>query len=226
VLNRSVDVGQTVAAAIQAPVLFTIATDLSHLQLQVDVDQSDMSGIEPGRDVTFEVESYPDETFRGVITQVRLQPIAEQTAAATTVASSTLAQQTTAMATVVSYATMIDVDNPGERLRPGMTAAAVLAGLQRDDVIRVPNAALSFRPTAQLFQTLGESEPAAPDVNGATDTAQRARTLWTYDGRQFTPVLARLGLSDGQWTEALTGPLHPGDRVVTNAVLKKASRFP
>ena len=90
--------------------------------MQLDVDQSDIAGIEVGQRVTFEVESYPDETFAGRVSQVRLQPIAEQTTPATTVASSTIAPTTTAVATVVSYATMIDVDNADERLRPGTTA--------------------------------------------------------------------------------------------------------
>ena len=224
VLNRAVDVGQTVAAAVQAPVLFTLATDLRHLQVQVNVDESDIAGIEAGQPVTFEVESYPDETFRGVVTQVRLQPIAEQTTTATTVASSTLAQQTTTVATVVSYATMIDVDNPGERLRPGMTASVVLSGIRHDQVTRIPNAAVSFRPQASAFGALHEQEPPVPTPSFEVSRGEKPRELWTYDGQRLTPVMADLGLSDAQWTEVVKGTIRPGDRVVTNAVVKKESR--
>jgi HlyD family secretion protein len=224
VLNRSVDVGQTVAAAIQAPVLFTIATDLRRLQVQVDVDESDIAGIEPGEPVTFEVESYPDETFRGVVTQVRLQPIAEQTTTATTVPSSTIPQQTTTVATVVSYATMIDVDNPGERLRPGMTASVLLSGITHDHVTRIPNAAVSFRPAAAVFAALRQQEPPVPPPSFPTG-GQKPRELWTYDGKRFAPLLVQIGLSDGQWTEVTRGSLHPGDSIVTNATLRKVSRW-
>jgi len=216
VLNRSVDIGQTVAAAVQAPVLFTLATDLTRLQLQVSVDQSEIGGVEAGQTVTFEVESFPDETFRGAISQVRLQPIAEQSTAATTIGSSTIGQQTTSMATVVSYATMIDVDNPDERLRPGMTASVVLGGLQHANVTRVPNAALSFHPSPDVFKALKETEPPMPK-EAAADSNAKPRELWTYDGKTLIPRLAQYGLSDQQWTELATGNLHPGDRVVTSA---------
>jgi HlyD family secretion protein len=186
--------------------LFTIATDLAHLQVQVNVDQADVGGIQVGQIVTFEVESYPDETFSGVVSQVRLQPIAEQSTPATTVATSTIGQQTTSVATVVSYATMIDVDNPDERLRPGMTASVVLSGLQHANVPRVPNAAVSFHPSADVFKALKESDPSA-----------KARELWTYDGKTLTPHLAQYGLSDQEWTELVKSGLRPGDRVVTSA---------
>jgi HlyD family secretion protein len=192
VLNRSVDVGQTVAAAVQAPVLFTLATDLSRLQLQVNVDQSEVGGIQVGQPVTFEVESFPDEVFHGVVSQLRLQPISEPSAA-----------------NVVSYATMIDVDNPGERLRPGMTASLVLSGLQHANVTRVPNVALSFRPSADVLRALGESE-----------LQQTGHELWTYDGKKLTPHPAQYALSDLQWTELAKGDLRPGDRVVTSASFK------
>jgi len=224
VLNRSVDVGQTVAAAVQAPVLFTMATDLRRLQVQVDVDESDIAGIEKGQAVTFEVESYPDETFHGVVSQVRLQPIAEQTTTATTVASSTLPQQTTAVPTVVSYATMIDVDNPDERLRPGMTASVVLTGIQHDGVTRIPNAAVSFRPSAAAFSALGEKEPPVPAAPFPAD-GPKPRELWTYDGKRLSPVLVQIGLSDGEWTEVTRGTIRPGDSIVTNATVRKLSRW-
>ena len=103
VIDRDVDVGQTLASAIQAPVLFRIATDLAHVQVQVDIDESDVAGLTEGEPATFEVESYPDETFHGTVTQLRLQPVAEQTTTATTVATSTASPTSSVVATVVSY---------------------------------------------------------------------------------------------------------------------------
>jgi HlyD family secretion protein len=226
VLNRAVDVGQTVAAAIQAPVLFTIATDLTHLQVQLDVDQSDIAGIEVGQRVTFEVESYPDETFVGKVAQVRLQPIADQSTPATTIASSTIAPTTTAVATVVSYATMVDVDNPDERLRPGMTASVLLNGAHRDNALRIPNSALSFRPSQAVFAALGEAEPSVGEAAPvAGDTSAKPRDLWKFEGRRLTPLAVRTGLSDDQWTELVSGSLHAGDAIVTRADLRRRSRF-
>ena len=226
VLSRNVDVGQTVAAAVQAPVLFSIATDLTHLQVQLDVDQSDIGDLQVGRPVTFEVESYPDETFRGTVAQVRLQPIAEQSATATTVPSSTLPQTTTSVATVVSYAVMIDVDNPDERLRPGMTASVVLQGIQHDNVIRIPNKALSFRPSADVLKAINQPEPAMGGVTtDGSSPAMKARAVWTFDGRRFSPIAVTVGLADDQSAELLKGDIHPGDRLVTRADVRKRSRF-
>jgi HlyD family secretion protein len=159
------------------------------------------------------------------VSQVRIQPIAEQSAIATSVGSSTLAAQTTTVPIVVSYATMIDVENPDDRLRPGMTASVVLTGLRHADVTRVPNAALSFRPSADTFKALGENEPPMPDAIGTIDGNQRARELWVYDGTRLTPRLAQYGLSDDQWTEVTKGSVRPGDRIVTKAVLRRVSRF-
>lgn len=222
VLARNVDVGQTVAAAVQAPVLFSIATELTHLQVQVDVDESDIGGLQVGQEVSFKVESYPDETFHGTLSQVRLQPIAEQTTAATTIASSTMASTTTAMATVVSYATIIDVENPDQRLRPGMTASVVLSGTRRENVTRIPAGALSFRPSADVFQALHEGEPNGTHAENASGSGTgRSREVWVYDGKRLTPVAVRVGLADSLWTELLSGPIHPGDALVTSAVLSR-----
>ena len=111
VISRNVDVGQTVAASVQAPVLFTIAADLKRLQLAVDVDESDVGSVRTGTRATFEVESYPGATFEGTVSQVRLQP---------------------AVGTVVTYTVIVDVSNPDERLRPGMTATVTLPAAARE----------------------------------------------------------------------------------------------
>jgi HlyD family secretion protein len=126
VVARNVDVGQTVAASLQAPTLFVIANDLSRMQVNASIDEADIGRVRQGQDVTFHVDAYPNETFTGRVEQVRLQPIT--------------------VSNVVTYNTLIAVDNPGGRLMPGMTATVSLIVQKRDDVLRLPAAALRFRP--------------------------------------------------------------------------------
>ena len=227
VIDREFDVGQTVAAAIQAPLLFRIASPLAHVQVQVDIDESDVDGLTPGELAMFEVEAYPEEVFRGTVRQLRLQPVAEQTATSTPVASSTATPASIVVATVVSYTGIIDVDNPDQRLRPGMTAAVVIDGARRERAIRIPNGAIAFRPTPEALQMLGETEPSVVDAAArAGDGNTQSRNVWEYDGRQFTPIGVRVGLADSQWTELLSGPVRPGDALVTSAVLRRRSPMP
>jgi len=219
VVARSVDVGQTVAASFQAPELFAIAADLKRMQLQVNVDESDVGALAPGAPATFGVESYPEEMFSGRVLEVRLQPTVEQTAAAATAAVT--AQSVGANGSLVSYTTIVDVANPDERLRPGMTALVVLGGSHRDNAIRIPNGALAFRPPPQVLQSLGE--PTAPVVEASTsrqDADGRAAQVWRYDGSQFMPIAVRTGLADDGWTELVSGPLRSGDLLVTGASVR------
>jgi HlyD family secretion protein len=216
VVARSVEVGQTVASAIQAPVLFAIATDLKRMQVEVDVDESDVAGIERGEPVTFQVESYPDETFTGTVSNVRLQPVAEQTTTATPVGAAA-AQPAGTTPTVIAYATMIDVLNTRDQLRPGMTAIVTLDGARRDHVTRVPNGALSFRPTADMVDAIGQSMPVATADISAPDSIRGE--VWRFDGNRFVPLPVVLGLSDNQWTEMVKGGIRPDDMVVTTARL-------
>ena len=131
VISRSVDVGQTVAASLSAPVLFVIAQDLTHMQVNASVDESDIGRIAIGEKVTFRVDAYTNQTFNGTVSQVRLNSTVNQN--------------------VVSYTTMIDVPNPDLKLKPGMTANVTIQIASNQNVLRVPNAALRFRPTAALF---------------------------------------------------------------------------
>ena len=167
VVERDVDVGQTVAASIQSPVLFRIATDLTKMQVQVQVDESDIAAVSKGNAATFEVGSYPGVIFHGVVSQVRLQPILEQSggdstsgtttsSATTNSATSTAGASTTtsvAPATpagsVVSYTAIVDVANKNEKLRPGMTAEVSFGGFTRESAVRIPNSALAFRPPSR-----------------------------------------------------------------------------
>ena len=143
VISRNVDVGQTVAASMQAPTLFVLAADLTKMQVVANLDESDVGRIRPGQRVNFRVDAYPTEDFVGTVSQVRLQPIVQQN--------------------VVTYATVIDVPNPELKLKPGMTANVNVEIARRTNVVRVPNAALRFRPTSEIYAALGQTPPPAPE---------------------------------------------------------------
>jgi HlyD family secretion protein len=161
VISRNVDVGQTVAASMQAPTLFVLAADLTKMQVVANLDESDVGRIRPGQRVSFRVDAYPTDDFSGTVSQVRLQPIVQQN--------------------VVTYATVIDVPNPDLKLKPGMTANVNVEIARRSNVIRVPNAALRFRPTSEIYAALGQTPPPAPtrDQNagrGAGEGAGRSNS--------------------------------------------------
>jgi HlyD family secretion protein len=228
IINRSVDVGQTVAASFQAPVLFVIANNLSQMEVNAAVDEADIGHVQPGQDVTFRVDAYPDRSFPGRVDQVRLQPQTIQN--------------------VVSYNTIIAVDNAERKLMPGMTATVSIIVAEATNVLRVPAAALRFRPDGQgggRPRPSGEraAAPAAPSpavpssaVHTAAGSAEAgdgagrapAATDKTSPsgGRPGTvyilgdvsakpePVHVRLGVSDGQFVEVKDG-VAEGARVVT-----------
>jgi HlyD family secretion protein len=139
VISRNVDVGQTVAASMSAPTLFVLAADLTKMQVLASLDESDVGRIRPGQTVRFRVDAFPTEEFIGNVTQVRLQP--------------------TTVQNVVTYQTVIDVPNPELKLKPGMTANVNIEIARRADVMRVPNTALRFRPTPEIFTALGQTPP-------------------------------------------------------------------
>ena len=203
VVARNVDVGQTLAASVQAPVLFGIASDFRRVLVQVDVDESDVDGLTAGEPASFQVESYPGEAFHGSVTQLRPQAVAEETA------------------TVVSYTAIIDVANPDERLRPGMTAEVALRGARRENAVRIPNSALAFRPPPDVLKALGEAEPSVADGAADAEGSKRPTEVWEYDGQMFTPIAVHTGLADDTWTELVYGSLRPGDALVTRATLRR-----
>ncbi len=139
VISRNVDVGQTVAASMQAPTLFVLAADLTKMQVVANLDESDVGRIRPNQAVVFRVDAYPNDTFRGSVSQVRLEAKVQQN--------------------VVTYATVIDVPNDDLRLKPGMTANVNIELAKALNVLRVPNAALRFRPAAEVFTALGQAPP-------------------------------------------------------------------
>jgi len=197
-------------------VLFNIAADLTHMQVEVDIDESDIAGISPGQLVMFEVEAYPNQTFTGVVSSVRLQPVTEQATTATA-AGPSAATPATSVATVIAYATMVDVPNPDERLRPGMTATVTLAGARRDRAVRIPSTALSFRPPPDVLAAIGQAPPPAAAASAADATL---RQVWRFDGAQFTPSSVRVGLADDRWTELVSGSVRAGDSLVTSATIQ------
>ncbi len=139
VTQRSVDVGQTVAASMTAPVIFIIAADLTKMQVSANIDESDVGRVRPNQDVTFRVDAYPGVDFKGTVSQIRLNPIVVNN--------------------VTTYATMINVPNDDLRLKPGMTANLKVQVNRRADALRVPNTALRFRPTPDMFASLNEPVP-------------------------------------------------------------------
>lgn len=139
VTQRNVDVGQTVAASLQSPTLFIIAADLTKMQVNANIDEADIGRIRPGQHVTFRVDAYPTEEFQGTVAQIRLQPLVVQN--------------------VTTYGTVIDVPNTELKLKPGMTATVKVEVAKRTDVLRVPNAALRFRPTPEVFAALNQAVP-------------------------------------------------------------------
>jgi len=139
VLSRNVEVGQTVTSGLQTPTLFVIARDLSTMQVSASVDESDIGRVAVGQPVTFTLDAYANETFAGKVTEVRLQPVVTNN--------------------VVTYTTIITVPNPWQKLKPGMTATVRIETAREEDALRVPAAALRFRPDSELFKGLGQEMP-------------------------------------------------------------------
>jgi HlyD family secretion protein len=189
VISRSVDVGQTVAASFQAPTVFVIAQDLRQMQVDTNVSEADVGKLSPGMPVSFTVDAYPAKTFMGKLRQIRN--------AAQTVQN------------VVTYDAVINLENPNLLLKPGMTANVTFVVARKDEVVRIRNAALRFRPDPQLLGQRGLADktgaPAAP-----------GRVVWVLRTGKPLPVTISTGISDGTWTEVLEGTLQPGDVLLTD----------
>jgi HlyD family secretion protein len=210
VIARSVDVGQTVAASLQAPTLFTIAQDLTKMQVYVSTDESDVGTIQTGQEVSFKVDAFPKDTFKGKVSAVRLN--------ATTVQN------------VVTYTTVVDFDNPDMKLFPGMTAYVTVPVATATDVVKVPNGALRFTPdlTAQqisdLYQKAGIAATGGrKGGKGAQQSGQQASTaiVWKLNAdKSVEPVQIKLGITDHTTTEVaqvVKGSLNPQDLVLTGS---------
>jgi HlyD family secretion protein len=182
VISREVSVGQTVAASLQTPVLFKIAQDLREMQIEASVAEADVGLLREGQAVRFTVDAYPDRAFEARVRQIRNNHVVQQN--------------------VVTYTAVMTTRNDDLTLRPGMTAYVIVTVAERSDVVRIPNAALRYRP---------QGTPA-----GVRDEALLSRRMvWRWDGAS-APQAAEvtLGLSDGRWTELVAGDPKPGDRLV------------
>ncbi len=198
VISRNVDEGQTVAASMTAPVLFTIANDLTRMQINSHVPEADIGGIRDGQAVEFTVDAYPGRRFTGTVIQVRNAPILEQN--------------------VVTYDTVIEVANPDRLLKPGMTATVTIITEEKDDVLRVRNTALRTR----LPDQIRPEAPPTPDDDGGEGTWRVAYIL--PGGNPRGPIEAihvRTGMTDGLHTEILEG-LEEGDVLVTGVQVQTA----
>jgi HlyD family secretion protein len=212
VIARSVDVGQTVAASLQAPTLFTIAQDLTKMQVYVSTDESDVGTVQAGQEVTFKVDAFPKDSFKGKVSAVRLN--------ATTVQN------------VVTYTTVVDFDNPDMKLFPGMTAYVTVPVATATDVVKVPNGALRFTPDltadqiSALYQKAGINASGAGRKGGkgsqqASGQQTSTAVVWKLNAdKSVEPVQIKLGITDHTTTEVaqvVKGSLNPQDQVVTGS---------
>ena len=211
VISRAVDVGQTVAASLQAPVLFTIAEDLAKMQVNTNIAEGDVGRLAPGMPTYFTVDAFPGQRFNGKISQIRN--------AAQTVQN------------VVTYDAVIEVDNADLRLRPGMTANVTIIYDSRDQVLAVANSAMRFKPppamtgaaSASASGSAGSSPVPMPTGRGRKGEGDGSRTVWVLEGDKAHSVAIKLGLSDGTVTEVLGDDLKEGALVVIDATVNGAS---
>ncbi|OUQ54654.1 efflux transporter periplasmic adaptor subunit [Alistipes sp. An116] len=186
VISRAVEEGQTVAAGFETPTLFTIANDLTQMQVIADVDEADIGQVADGQRVEFTVDAYPDDTFSGTVEQVRLEATTESS--------------------VVTYEVVITAYNPDLKLKPGLTANVTIYTLEKEQALAVPTKALRFVPDAELLGEVGVT------VGGSATSAPGKREVWVMRGRELQPCLVTTGAASGDLTE-ITGGLTDGDTV-------------
>jgi HlyD family secretion protein len=209
VISRNVDVGQTVAASLQAPTLFTIAQDLRKMQVQASVDEADIGSVQVGQPVTFRVDAYPEQAFKGVVSQIRLAPVITQN--------------------VVTYTVIIDVDNADLKLMPGMTATVSIEVASKDDVLRVPVQAIRFTPPPDVLESLaadttggrrrwGQGRPEGGTQEGGQRRMMRrpedAARIWVLKDGKPVPKFIRRGLQNAMYVEIVRGDISEGDEVI------------
>jgi RND family efflux transporter MFP subunit len=262
VVNRLVEVGQTLNAAVNAPILFTIA-DLRHMLLLGEINEGEMGAVRPGAPVTFEIESDAGQQHTGTVNEVRLQPVIDTTGtSSTTVPTSGSAtggsaggavgtagssssgstnapagssgtgpttspsQAQTSQATnapalgVVTYTAVVNLENPDGAYAPGGTGLMTFVSDHRDRAVRIPNNAITFRPTPDLLNSLDQEEPPAPQHDPKDQRPGRVARVWTFKDGRFDAVTIRVGVANDSWTELLEGSVRPGDQLVTQATSK------
>jgi len=193
VVSRNVDVGQTVAASFQTPTLFTIAQDLTKMQIDTNVDEADIGRIATGMEVEFTVDAYPETTFKGKVFQVRNAPITVQN--------------------VVTYDVVIKVDNPDLRLKPGMTTNVAIITSIKTDVLRISKAALRFSPLP-------------PEKNRTARQQQKSKgpAVWILENNAPKRIPVTVGISDGNYSELLSGEIRGDQEVIVESLIKTQER--
>ena len=195
VVARNVDVGQTVAASLQAPTLFTIAQDLTKMQVYAKIDESNVGRVKVGRTATFKVDAFPKETFKGIVTQVRMNP--------------------TTVQNVVTYDVIVDFDNPELKLFPGMTAYVTIPVANAEHVLKIPNAALRYTPNCRKNRCRNSRR------NLASNSIRERLYGNCSPTRAVEPVRVALGITDHSYTVMsgiVSGELKEGDELITGAV--------
>lgn len=203
VIDRAVEEGQTVAAGFETPTLFTIAADLTQMQVVADVDEADIGGVENGQRVTFTVDAYPGDVFEGEVMQIRLGS-----------SSSSSSSTSTTSESVITYEVVISADNPDLKLKPRLTANVTIYTLDKKDVLSVPSKALRFNPEAPLVTE-----------NDVVNDCEGEHKLWTRQGNVFTAHPVKIGISNGIRTEILDG-IAEGTDVVSEAVIGQVGPSP
>lgn len=212
VIARNVDVGQTVTASLQAPVLFLLAQDLSQMEVDAAVDEADVGEVREGQAATFTIDAVPGKVFRGIVSQIRNNPVTVQN--------------------VVTYTTVIRISNPSEIMKPGMTAYVSIVTRRKENVLKVPNAALRFSPPEEMEkpgrQGNREGQRAARYGQGggkrgeAPGPGEETGRVWVVSGRgKVREVQIETGISDGSFTEVRKGDLSEGERVAVAEIQKK-----
>ncbi len=190
VISREVEEGQTVAAGFETPCLFVIAADMTQMEVVADVDEADIGGVQEGQRAVFTVDAYPDDTFEGVVKQVRM--------------GSTSSSSSSTTSTVVTYEVVIAAGNPDLKLMPRLTADVTIYKNEHDNVLTVPNKALRFTPTKELVG------------NATVNNVKAANKLWTKEGNVFTAHEVQIGVQ-GEASTEITGGLPEGTEVILEA---------
>jgi HlyD family secretion protein len=197
VISRNVDVGQTVAASFQTPTLFTIAQDLTKMQIDTNVAESDIGVVKLGQEVDFTVDAYPDTMFKGKVWQIRQAPITVQN--------------------VVTYDVVIQVNNRDLKLMPGMTANVSIIIQMRKDVVRITNASLRFRMSER---------PSGSAAGAAGTGGKKGPGIWILENGKPKRIAITPGISDGNYTEVVSGDLKEGQNLIVEALKKNSQQRP
>ena len=187
VISRAVEEGQTVAAGFSTPTLFTIANDLTQMQVIADVDEADIGEVKEGQSVEFTVDAYPNDTFHGEVTQVRLEA--------------------TVTNNVVTYEVVISAPNPDYKLKPGLTANVTITTMQKNNVLAAPSKAFRFNPNIELLNSINIS------VSPTDEQVIVGKHLWVKQGNSLKAVAVKVGVNSGNFTEILSGDIKEGDEV-------------